>query len=177
MPWEFPTSTCEVPVEGMPRQPWSSLANALMIAMLLTRKRTKLVGSIILFELVHLAAHVTYSKKLSLLQHLCIYPILHYYARAGRWSRVAMAVDLIVVMLVGGFYQVASGFLLIYSHIIPDMRVKVGGGAVLLLLANEVVSCTHMLEFASLPYHLAVEILGSYVFYCMTEDKPDYHGR
>lgn len=53
------------------------------------------------------------------------------------------------------------------------MRVKVGGGAVLLLLANEVVSCTHMLEFASLPYHLAVEILGSYVFYCMT----DYHGR
>ena len=161
----------------MPRQPWSSLANALIIAMLLTRKRTKLVGSIILFELVHLAAHVTYSKKLSLLQHLCTYPILHYYARAGRWSRVAMAVDLIVVMLVGGFYQVASAFLIFFTHIIPDMRVKVGGGAVLLLLANEVVSCTHMLEFASLPYHLAVEILGSYVFYCMTEDKPDYHGR
>jgi len=173
MSWEFPTSTCEVPVEGMPRQPWSSLANALIIAMLLTRKRTKLVGSIILFELVHLAAHATYSKKLSLLQHLCIYPILHYYARAGRWSRVAMVVDLIVVMLVGGFYQVASGFVLVYSHTITDMRVKVGGGAVLLLLANEVVSCTHMLEFASLPYHLAVEILGSYVFYCMT----DYHGR
>lgn len=128
MSWEFPTSTCEVPVEGMPRQPWSSLANALIIAMLLTRKRTKLVGSIILFELVHLAAHVTYSKKLSLLQHLCIYPILHYYARAGRWSRVAMVVDLIVVMLVGGFYQVASGFVLFYSHTIPDMRVKVGGG-------------------------------------------------
>jgi hypothetical protein len=66
---------------------------------------------------------------------------------------------------------------LFYSHTITDMRVKVGGGAVLLLLANEVVSCTHMLQFASLPYHIAPEILGSYVFYCMTEDKPDYHGR
>jgi hypothetical protein len=52
-----------------------------------------------------------------------------------------------------------------------------GGGATIALLANEVVSCTHMLEFASLPYHIAPEILGSYVFYCMTEDKPDYHGR
>ena len=177
MTWEFPTSTCEVPVEGIPRQPWSSLANALMIAMLLTRKRTKLVASLILFELVHLAAHVTYSKKLSLLQHLCIYPIVHYYARAGRWSRVAMAVDVLVTLFVGGFYQVASGFLLFYSHIIPDTRIMLGGGATIALLANEVVSCTHMLEFASLPYHLAPEILGCYVFYCMTEDKPDYHGR
>ena len=123
MPWEFPTSTCEVPVEGIPRQPWSSLANALMIAMLLTRKRTK-SWSAASFSL----SSSTYSKKLSLLQHLCIYPILHYYARAGRWSRVAMGVDLIVVMLVGGFYQVASAFVLFYSHTIPDMRVKVGGG-------------------------------------------------
>ena len=58
-------STCEVPVEGMPRQPWSSLANALMIVMLLTRKRTKVVGSLILFELVHLAAHGSLMAKSS----------------------------------------------------------------------------------------------------------------
>ena len=171
MQWEFPTSTCEVPVEGYPRQPWSSMATALTIGILLSRKRTKLAWSIVMFELIHLAAHVTYSKELSLLQHFASYPILYHYAGTGRCTNIAIVLDLIAVVFLGGIYQVLSGFMVFYTCTITDIRVKIGGGLVLLLIVNESVLCAHMLQFAMLPYHCAVEIVGMYVFYNMVQER------
>ena len=54
---------------------------------------------------------------------------------------------------------------------ITDIRVKIGGGLVLLLIVNESVLCAHMLQFAMLPYHCAVEIVGMYVFYNMVQER------
>lgn len=148
------------------------MVTVLTIGMLSRQKRTKLVWSILLFELVHLAAHVTYSKKLSLLQHFTSYPILYYYAGTGHWTHVATILDLVAVAFLGGIYQVLSGFLLFFTHPIADIRVKIGGGIVLALIVNESVSCARMLQFAKLPYHCAVEIVGMYVFYNMVRERP-----
>jgi len=170
-PWAFPTSTCEAPIDDFPRQPWSALVNVLIIAMLLRRKRTPLVLSIVLFELVHLWSHSIYRPGLAVLQHFAVYPVLHYYARPGRWTRHAKLADCLVVAFVGGIWQVYSSVFLLLTHNVQDRRVKLGVLVGALLLGNEVANCVHMLEHANLPYHVAVDLALMYVFHCATESS------
>ena len=170
--WTFPTSTCETPVDHLPRQPWSSLVNAAIICMLVCcRRHTNLVKSIVLFELIHLYSHVAYKPGLSVVQHYSMYAVLHYYAKPGRWTITAKVVDSIVVAVFGGIWQIYSGIALLFTYTVKDDRVKAGACAVALLLANEQLNCIRMLQFADLPYHCVLELVGMYVFYCMTEER------
>ena len=148
------------------------MVNTLIIVMLLRRTRTKLVGSIVLFELVHLYSHASYHPGLSTVQHLTMYLVLHYYARPGRWTRLVRMADVVALVLVGGIWQIYSGIALLYTYCTDDHRVKMGALAVALLLANEQVHCLRMLEHADLPYHIVLELMGMYVFHCMTERVP-----
>ena len=132
--WRFPASTCETAVDGYPRQPWSTVANAVIIVMMLCRPKTRLVLSILVFETVHLVAHITHSNNLSVLQHYCTYAVMHYYAKPSRWTVPAQVIDTMVVAFVGGLWQVFTGFCLFYSYTIDDRRVLWGGTAVMLMM-------------------------------------------
>ena len=169
--WTFPTSTCETPVDHLPRQPWSSLVNAAIIGMMLCRRRTNLVYSIIQFETIHLCAHVTYSTQLSVMQHFSTNLVLHFYAKSGKFTNIAQAIDCAVVAFVGGLWQVFSGFCLFFTYKFEDTRVRIGGTIVMLMMFNEHLFCIRMLQFADLPYHCVLELVGMYVFYCMTEER------
>ena len=135
------------------------------------RRHTNLVKSIVLFELIHLCSHVTYKPGLSVVQHYSMYAVLHYYAKSGRWTTTAKVVDTIVVAVFGGIWQIYSGIALLFTYTVEDNRVKAGACAVALLLANEQLNCIRMLQFADLPYHCVLELVGMYVFYCMTEER------
>ena len=135
------------------------------------RKKTKLVLSIAIFELVHVVAHITHSNNLSVLQHYCTYVVMHYYAKPSRWTVLAQVVDTLVVALVGGLWQVFTGFVLFYSYTITDWHVVWGGTAVMLMMFNEHWNCDRMLAFYDAPYHVLLELVGMYVFHRMTRNE------
>jgi len=169
--WVFPTSTCEAPIDDFPRQPWSALVNVIIIGMMMCRKRTPLVLSVVLFELVHLWSHTVYRPGLAVLQHFTVYPVLHYYARPGRWTRHAKLADCLVVAFVGGIWQIYSSVALLLTHNVQDRRVKLAVLVAVMLLANEQANCVHMLEHASLPYHVVTELALMYVLHCITKSS------
>ena len=167
--WEFPTSTCESISPTMPYQPWSALANLMIIAMLLTRKRTVLVLSTIWFELIHLYCHITLSSGLTLLQHVSVYPILLSYLRVPHSAYPVILLDMFVALHFGGIWQIFSGLLVLLSCKPPDKMVVYGALAVIGLLVNEYLHCERMVRWLDFPYHVLLELSGMFVFYHMTQ--------
>jgi hypothetical protein len=164
--WEFPTSTCESLVWG--GQPWSALANLMILAMLLTRKRTLLVGSIIWFELIHLYCHITQATGLTLLQHFSVYPILLNYLRVPHSAYSVILLDVFVALRVGGIWQLFTGIMVLLSCHPPDKKVVYGALVVMVLLVNEYLNCEKMVAWFDFPYHVLLELSGMYTFYHMS---------
>ena len=172
MAWAFPTSTCESIQPTMPHQPWSALVNAAIMAMLLMRKRTAVVYSILLFEALHLYGHVALADDISLVQHLSIYPIMYSYLRPPKGMHKFIALDMAIALAVGGIWQIFSGMVVFLLCKPPDARVTWGSVAVILLLWNEYMHCEKMVAWFDFPYHVLLELSGMYIFHRMTLTGP-----
>ena len=165
MDWHFPMSTCEVPKQGLVKQPWS--AAAVMATIVALRDAHP---SLLCFEAVHLVAHALMpaGKWLAVLQHACaVWVATAINGRIdARWA-AAVAADALVLVALGGIWTFVSGAALgawATRHAPLSAGAYAAVAAVLLAVAHEHWRCEHLVHaHGPWPYHVAVEAVGAVV--------------
>lgn len=84
--------------------------------------------------------------------------------------------DLYMFFYIGGFWVVFSGISILfyitsmYYYEFPQIYIRkyksfiIGTVLLISFLANEILHCEYMLNFAQLPYHILIEITGVYLY-------------
>jgi hypothetical protein len=193
--YTFPFSTCEVAQKGV-AQPFSAAVNSLNCAMLLyflvnarTRHAALLMASFLLFEVFHTYSHVTHiaGNVQQTIIHLMAYLVnaslfYAFYSHTRKWPvplfwafvTGIIAVDVYaflywpLVFSIGTQSLLLVAFMFYYRKGLPTLWPILGMiGVILFLVWNEAANCTQMLQAATLPYHVVIEIAGLFLFFLL----------
>jgi len=198
MEYTFPFSTCESPQETGVAQPFSAFVNAvncLVILSFLLRTRKPapfwLLAAILVFEVVHVVSHMVHvaGTVQVTVTHVLAYGInfalLFLFGKPRRGAAflyvALIGLDLYAFFRLNVVYSIVSQALLFVAVLIynyPQMSRAVqrafrlmGGyiAIILVLFANEKVSCKAMLAAFPLPYHAVIELVGIGFFYTVCQ--------
>lgn len=203
--WNFPFQTCERMLrEGWALQPYSAAVNmATTLTMLWfvfgkqgIALRTRLaIVALAQFEAFHAYSHMVHLEDkdvqmntIHLLAYLFAGGVMACFAAKfgiGKRQMVivgpVLATDILVFVLIGKFYQVATGFSVLISIVIsyyplvePDQKsqwlvLAAGAAGIMSMILVEAACCqfwvTHL--SSTFPYHVAIESFGLYLFWLL----------